>query len=608
MEPSRITLLKRAFRSGSSEFWRARLTGAGGFSRPVLVKRLMPDVAAEPRLVERERAEALLTGRLVHPNILAVFDYCLLDGQAVTVLEDVRAVDLLHLLERATVERRRLAPRLALGIAWSVLNALVHAHNRADPTLGIAGIAHGDLSPSNILIDMSGRVLLRDFGIPLQHPPKVATDPSAPADQVVPPGEPLARLGRLHGKPGYMSPELVTRGIISPRSDVFAVGILLYELITFRRLFGAKDGAETLKAVALAQVDERILRYAGELPMPLRELMRRALKRQPDERFASAYDMLRALEAFFPGNPHEVAPELAHFVNDLAPPEDESAGDDDAAPTVRRRSGRRTPSRMILPAAEVPDESDFEAEFEASQLWANNTPLPLAEIEVLLANIEPVGPPPLPPEAGDSAVAAPATTAPEVVAAAAPIAAAAAPNAPEIAAAPVVAEVPPAAVPSPVAPEATPTMPESSQSVADRLPGNIEPGFAVLGPSTPPMTPSLAPQDRDERTGVIPAMPDDARPQGREVRADVIPAMPDDIFELIVSPSAADAAPAREPTFDQIAEPSAALLLFQEFAREVAIDPLSIEPPAIDLPLRKAPPLDPPPLPPPLPPPARARK
>jgi len=125
LEPSRITLLKRAFRSGSSEFWRARLSGAGGFSRPVLVKRLTPDVAAEPRLIERERAEALLTGRLVHPNILAVLDYCLLDGQAVTVLEDVRAVDLLHLLERATVERRRLAPRLALGIAWSVLNAPV---------------------------------------------------------------------------------------------------------------------------------------------------------------------------------------------------------------------------------------------------------------------------------------------------------------------------------------------------------------------------------------------------------------------------------------------------------------------------------------------------
>ena len=403
-----------------------------------------------------------------------------------------RAVDLLHLLERATVERRRLAPRLALGIAWSVLNALVHAHNRADPTLGIAGIAHGDLSPSNVLIDVTGRVLLRDFGIPLQYPPRpaaasgvdAAMSVAAGGDATAPAGEPLARLGRLHGKPGYMSPELVTRGIISPRSDVFAVGILLYELITFRRLFGAKDGAETLKAVALAQVDERIARYAGELPMPLRELMRRALRRQPDERFSSAYDMLRALEAFFPGNPHEVAPELAHFVADLAPPEDEDVAREDAAPTARRRSGRRTPSRMILPAdeaagaiaaAELAEDSDFEAEFEATELWANNTPPPLVDVETLLADIEPVGPPPLPPDATEPA---------------------------------------------------------------------------------------------SQRSAPKPAL---------------------------------RAAPAFEP----VAEPPAALQLFSELARDAVVDPLSIEPPAIELPLRKASPLVPPPLPPPLPPPSR---
>lgn len=352
------------------------------------MKRLSPEVASEPRHVERERAEALLTGRLVHPNILPVLDYCLLDGQAVTVLDDVHAVDLLHLLERATTERRRLAPRLALGIAWSVLNALVHAHNRADPSMGIAGIAHGDLSPSNILIEHTGRVLLRDFGIPLQaSPPDAAGNPT----------EPLARLGRLHGKAGYMSPELVTRGVITPRSDVFAVGILLYELITFRRLFGAKDGAETLKAVALAQVDDRILRYAGELPMPLRELMRRALKRQPDERFATAYDMLRALEAFFPGNPHEVGPELAHFVAELALDTVEEDSVVEATPSARRRTGRRTPSRMILPAAGEP-ESEFEADFDATQHWANNT-LPGVDVATLLADIEPVGPPPLPSDA-----------------------------------------------------------------------------------------------------------------------------------------------------------------------------------------------------------------
>lgn len=394
MDASRITLLRRALRSGTSETWRARLSGAGGFSRQVLVKRLAAEVAAEPRHVERDRAEALLTARLCHPNVLTVFDYCTHDGQPVTVHEDLQVVDLLHLLERATVLRRRPAPRLALGIVRSVLLALDHAHHRADPGLGIVGIAHGDLSPTNILIDVTGRVLVRDFGIPLQpgaRPPQGDAAAAAGSND-----EPIARIGRLYGKPGYMSPELVTRGVITPRSDVFAVGILLFELLTFRRLFSARDGAETLKAVALAQVDERLLRYAGDLPMPIRELMRRALKRQPDERFATAGDMLRSLDAYFPGSPHDVAPELAHFIAEVAPPHDEEDSPPDALPTARPRSGRRAPSRMILPAA---DEATIQAESDAIELWSNAVPPPLPDVQALLADIEPVGPPPLPPDA-----------------------------------------------------------------------------------------------------------------------------------------------------------------------------------------------------------------
>lgn len=378
MGPGRITLLRRAFRSGTSEIWHARLSGAGGFSRAVLVKRLSPAVCAEPRHIERDRAEALLTARLCHPNVLTVFDYCVHDGQAVTLYEGVHAVELLRLLERATALRRPPAPRLALGIVRGVLQALDHAHHQAGD--GHVGIAHGDLSPSNVLIEASGRVLVRDFGIPLQAGGS----------------EPIARLDRLYGKPGYMCPELVTRGVVTARSDLFAVGILLFELLTFRRLFSAKDGAETLKAVALAQVDERIARYAADLPMPLRELMRRALKRQPDERFASAADMLRSIDAYFPGSPHDVASELAHFIADVAPPLEEEDGAPGASQSARPRSGRRTPSRMILPAT---DEVTTQAEADAIELWSNAVPPPLPDVQALLAGIEPVGPPPLPPDA-----------------------------------------------------------------------------------------------------------------------------------------------------------------------------------------------------------------
>lgn len=383
MDNSRITLHRRAFRSGSSEFWRGRLTGAAGFWRPVLVKRLAPELAADPRLVEQERTEALLTAHLVHPNILTVLDYGLHDGQPATVHENVVAVDLLHLLERATAERRRIPSRLALHIARGVLAALSQSHRHIEERLGFVGIAHGDVSPTNILIDQSGHVRVRDFGIPLQPSPQGS----------------IARLGRLHGKPGYMSPELVTRGILGPRSDLFAVGILLYELTSFRRLFTGKDNTETLRKVALAQVEDRLSRLAIEMPTAPVDALTRALQRQPDDRFASADEMLFALSAY---GIEDVAADLAAFIAEVAPPIDEEIPAPDGTLEVRPRSGRRAASRMILPDTPAdptlaPTTSHAIILDEEDWLDAVPPPLPpLPDVEVMLADIDPVGPPPLP--------------------------------------------------------------------------------------------------------------------------------------------------------------------------------------------------------------------
>ncbi len=383
MDNSRITLYRRAFRSGSSEFWRGRLTGAAGFWRPVLVKRLAPELATDARLVEQERTEALLTAHLVHPNILTVLDYGLHDGQPATLHENVIAVDLLHLLERATTERRRIPSRLALHIARGVLAALSHSHRHIEERLGFVGIAHGDLSPTNILIDQSGHIRVRDFGIPLQPSPQ----------------GPIGRLGRLHGKPGYMSPELVTRGILGPRSDLFAVGILLYELTSFRRLFTGKDNTETLRKVALAQVEERLSRLAIEMPTAPVDALTRALQRQPDDRFASADEMLFALSAY---GIEDVAADLAAFIAEVAPPIDEETPAPDGTIEVRPRSGRRAASRMILPNTPADDELAPESPHAViidEEDWLDATPPPLPqmpEVEVMLADIDPVGPPPLP--------------------------------------------------------------------------------------------------------------------------------------------------------------------------------------------------------------------
>lgn len=378
MDSSRLTVLRRAFRTGSSEFWRGRLAGTSGFWRPVLVKRLVPELAADPDRAEQERSEALLTAHLVHPNILTVIEFGHFDGQPTTIHENVVAVDLLHLLERATAERRRLPVHLALHIVRGVLSALATAHRHVEERLGFIGIAHGNLSPATILIDTRGHVLVRDFGIPLQPTPQGA----------------IARLGRLHGKPGYMSPELITRGLLGPRSDLFAAGILLYELVAFRRLFAGKDSSETLKRIALCQIDDRLARVAEELPRPFFDAMVKALARQPDDRFASADDMLLALGP----TTSDDAADLATFVLTVAPPIDEEVHAPDGTLEVRPRSGRRAHSRLILPSPTAPLTATQAVVVEESDDWAELAPPPLPEMEVVLAGIEPVGPPPLPGE------------------------------------------------------------------------------------------------------------------------------------------------------------------------------------------------------------------
>jgi len=333
----RVELLTRVGRSGSAELLRGRLIGPGGFSRPALVKRLPSAQAHDRRHVERLRTEALLTAHVTHPNVLPVLGLVQLErGELGVAWADVRVTDLQRVLEICATQRKRLSQRLVLGIGWHIAGALAAAHERSDERLGLSGIAHGDLSPSNVLIDVRGHVLLVDFGI------GVSAGSGAPG------GLAMARLGRLHGKPGYMSPELVVRGVIGPRSDFFALGTLLWEMLTLRRLFAGKDAAETLKNVAVAQVDERFARHP-ELPPFVQDVLKRCLRRAPEERWASARELQDALVATHPQGFFGIEDELARVVAELAPiPPDSPIELEPEAVVSRPRARSRKTPRMIL--------------------------------------------------------------------------------------------------------------------------------------------------------------------------------------------------------------------------------------------------------------------
>jgi len=262
----RLELVARIGEGGMAEIYLATLYGIEGFARLVAVKRLRAEVAVDPRHGERFVHEARLGAALDHPNIVQTIDFVNLDGRAVLVLELVRGADLLRLLEAATRAQRRVSTEVAVAVAIDLLSGLSHAHER------VPAVVHGDVSPANVMISVHGQVKLLDFGV-------ATTDGTS---------------GTLRGKPGYMAPEMVRGEPVGPRADLFAVGTLLWEMLTLRRLFKSEDDTQTLRNIAEARIGERFARH-GYVPETLRSILAKALARDPDERWSSARDMARAL-------------------------------------------------------------------------------------------------------------------------------------------------------------------------------------------------------------------------------------------------------------------------------------------------------------------------
>lgn len=255
-----------------------RVVGRGGMAtiheamdlrleRPVAVKLLRPEAAADADLADRFRREALAATVLRHPNIVACLDTGTDDGQPYLVMDLVDGEDLAARLKRGG----RLAPTHAARIGLDVARALGVAHVR--------GIVHRDVKPGNILLASDGRAMVTDFGIA-----RLAADAEA--------ARPGTTLGSVH----YFSPEQAKGATTTPASDVYGLGLVLYEAMTGARAFGG----ETTDAIALARIgatppSPRSVR--PEVPADLDAVVRRALAPDPADRYADGNAMATALEA-----------------------------------------------------------------------------------------------------------------------------------------------------------------------------------------------------------------------------------------------------------------------------------------------------------------------
>ena len=260
---------------GMGEVWRARDARLG---REVAVKVLPEAFAHDPERLARFEREAKAVAALSHPNILAIHDYGTHDGTVYIVTELLEGQTL-----RARLTEGPLAPRRAVEIAVQVAHGLAAAHDK--------GIVHRDLKPENLWVGRDGRVKILDFGLA-----RSAAAPGPGSSSLAPTEAAGTGVGGLVGTMGYMAPEQVRGGALDPRTDLFAFGAVLYEMLSGRRAFQGESPADTMSAI-LREEPPELEGTVRDLPPALERILRRCLEKQPDARFHSAHDLAFALEA-----------------------------------------------------------------------------------------------------------------------------------------------------------------------------------------------------------------------------------------------------------------------------------------------------------------------
>ena len=266
----RYTLIERLALGGMAEVFRAKIVSSHGFEKILVIKRILPHLAADPTFVTMFIDEAKLTAQLTHPKIVQVLDFGDVGGQYFIALEFIDGYDALAVLRAAAQRRIRIPLHLAVFIMAEILDALDCAHGAPDMTGRPMHLVHRDISPSNIFISRHGDVKLGDFGI-------------AHADDRTS----KTQAGTLKGKYGYMSPEQVVGGALDGRSDLFAVGIVLAEAFMGRRLFTSRNDLDVLLMVRDGRLD-RWDRFGHDSGPELSRIVNRALKRDPEQRYQTA--------------------------------------------------------------------------------------------------------------------------------------------------------------------------------------------------------------------------------------------------------------------------------------------------------------------------------
>jgi len=274
-------IIERLARGGMGEVLLGERSGADGFVRKVVIKRVLPHFGADAAFMTMFRDEARITAQLLHGNITQVVEFGEADGQYFLVLEYVNGPSLAAVLDRLDERQQRLSVAEVAHIAVETARALDYAHHKRGPDGKPLQIVHRDVSPSNVLLSGEGEVKLTDFGIAR------ARARLSPVTQGT---------GVVKGKLAYMPPEALN-GQAEPRSDLFALGAVIYEMLTGRPAFAGETEIETIHNIVINDVP-RVSDTVPEVPSELDEVVVALMSRDLESRPKRGLDVVELLTHF----------------------------------------------------------------------------------------------------------------------------------------------------------------------------------------------------------------------------------------------------------------------------------------------------------------------
>ncbi len=355
-DPARFgkyTLVDRIAVGGMAEIFLARQAGLEGFEKTIVIKRIRPHLSKQTNFVRMFLNEAKLAAQLNHPNIVQIYDLGKINESYFIAMEYIFGRDMRRIIPKADQMGIPFPMVYALKIASSVCEGLYYAHLRADLYGNPLNIVHRDVTPENIFVSFDGTVKVLDFGI------------AKAANQIE-----QTRAGEIKGKLSYMSPEQCMGQPLDCRSDIFSLGVVLYEWLTGFKLFTGESEVAILKSITEGKI-YRPSYFKADIPEAVENILMKALEKDREKRYQNAWELQYDLDQFL--SQYEFTPSNIHLSNFLR-----QLFFDELEEEKTRLASRRPEQEEVISSDEVISELDVDVVLptshpeDATELRASN--------------------------------------------------------------------------------------------------------------------------------------------------------------------------------------------------------------------------------------------